>query len=210
MRQLLICLIFWSGLFGSLSFAAQSHLAKSTDVAADFKAGTALVSKHMRMAEREPVVDAIGRHDLEEGIARLKAVVRADSQNWQASWFIGKAYQALGNSLAANDAFKAAYLIEQNNPDVASEYGLSCVDVGQGMEGVAALQRAIKLAPLEPGLHANLALAYLVANRNKQALDSADRAITMNPADKVSRAVRALVMEVIEGKRAQPKSGAEF
>lgn len=210
MRKLLILLIFSSCLFGSLSLAAQSHLASSTDVAADFNAGAEAVSRHMKMAEREPVMDTVRRHELEEGIARLESVVRADSQHWQASWFIGKAYQALGNSLAANDAFKSAYLIEQNNPDVASEYGLSCIDLGQGMEGVAALQRAIELSPLEPGLHANLALAYLVANRNKQALDSADRAITMDPADKVSRAVRVLVMQVIEGKRPQPKSGAEF
>jgi Tfp pilus assembly protein PilF len=210
MRQLLICLIASSCLCGSLLLAEQSHLASSTDVAADFKAGAALVSRHIKMAEREPAVDAIGRQALEEGIARLEAVVRADSQHWQASWFIGKAYQALGNRLAANGAFKTAYLIEQNNPDIASEYGLSCIDLGQGMEGIAALQRAIKLSPSEPGLHANLALAYLVANRNKQALDSANRAISMNPADKVSHAVRALVMQVIEGKRPQPKSGAEF
>lgn len=205
MRQLLICLAFSSCLFGSPSLAAQSHLASSTDVAADFKAGTALVSRYIRLSEGEPVVDAVGRHALEDGIARLEAVVRADNQNWQASWFIGKAHQALGNSLAANRAFKTAYLIEQNNSDVASEYGLSCIDLGQGMEGVAALQRAIKLSPTVPGLHANL-----VANRNKQALAAADRAITMDPADNISRAVRALVMQVIEGKRPQPKSGAEF
>ncbi|KQZ42601.1 tetratricopeptide repeat protein [Duganella sp. Root1480D1] len=211
MRQLLICLIFSSCLLvESLSLAAQPHLASTTDVAADFKAGAGLISQHMKMSEREPALDAVRRRALEEGIARLEAVVRADRQHWQASWFIGKAHQALGNRSDAYGAFKTAYSIEQNNPDVASEYGLSCIDVGQGTDGVAALQRAIKLAPSVPELHANLALAYLVANRNKQALDSVDRAITMDPSDKVSRAVRALVMQVIEGTRPQPKSGAEF
>jgi len=210
MRQILICLFFSFCLFGSFSLAAQPHPASSTDVNAGFKAGTALISQHMKMAEQEPALDAARRRDLEEGIARLEAVVRADSQHWQASWFIGKAHQALGNRLAAYGAFKSAYLIEKNNPDVASEYGLSCIDLGRGTDGIAALQRAIKLSPSVPGLHANLALAYLVANRNREALDSADRAITMAPSDEVSRAVRALVMQVIEGKRPQPKSGAEF
>ncbi len=210
MRQMLMSLIFSFGLFGSFSLSAQPRLGSPTDVAADFKAGTALISQHMKMAEQEPALDEVRRHDLEEGIARLEAVVRADGQHWQASWFIGKAHQALGNRLAAYGAFKTAYLIEQNNPDVASEYGLSCIDLGRGTDGVAALQRAIKLSPSVPGLHANLALAYLVANRNKQALESADRAITMDPSDEVSRAVRALVIQVIEGKRPQPKSGAEF
>lgn len=210
MREFLICLTLSSCLIGSFSLAAQPHLARSTDVAADFNAGTALILEHIKTSEEEPALDAVRRRDLEAGIARLEAVVRADSQHWQASWFIGKAYQALGNRLAAYGAFKTAYLIEQNNPDVASEYGLSCIDLGQGTDGVAALQRAIKLSPSVPGLHANLALAYLVANRNKEALDSADRAITMDPSDKVSRAVRALVKQVIEGKRPQPKSGAEF
>ncbi len=210
MRQLLICLIFSSCLSGALALAAQPSLAGSTDVAADFKAGAALISRHMKMAEREPTVDAVRRRDLEEGIARLEAVLRANNRHWQSSWFIGKAYQALGNRLAANGAFKTAFLIEKNNPDVASEYGLSCIDLGQGAEGVSALQRAIKLSPSVPGLHANLALAYLVADRNQQALDSADRAITMDPADKVSRAVKALVVQVIEGKRPQPKSSTEF
>jgi Tfp pilus assembly protein PilF len=79
-----------------------------------------------------------------------------------------------------------------------------------GAAGVTALQRAIKLSPSVPGLHANLALAYLVANRNKQALASADRAVAMDPADEVSSAVRTLLMQVIAGKRPQPKSGAEF
>lgn len=210
MRQLLKFVVFSSGFLGSLALAAQPQVPTSTNVSADFKNGTALISRHIKSAEREPALDAARRRDLAEGIAKLEAVVRADSQNWPANWFIGKAHQALGNRLAANGAFKAAFLVEQNNSDVASEYGLSCIDLGQGTAGVAALQRAIKLAPSVPGLHANLALAYLVANRNKQALDSADRAIAMNPADKISHAVRGLVMQVIEGKRPQPKSGAEF
>jgi Tfp pilus assembly protein PilF len=210
MRQLLMCLFFTSSLIGSLASATQTSAATTTGFAADYKIGTALISKHMKMAEGEPSLDAGGRRDLEEGIAKLQAVVRADNRNWQASWFIGKAHQALGNGLAANDAFKKAFSIERNNPDVANEYGLSCIDLGQGAAGVAALQHAIQLSPSVPGLHANLALAFLVANRNKQALAAADRAIAMDPADPVSRAVRALVLQVIGGKRPQPKSGAEF
>jgi cytochrome c-type biogenesis protein CcmH/NrfG len=121
MRQFLTTLVFSCCVIGSCAIAAQPNAINSSDAGAAFRAGTALISPHLKLAEQEPVLDAARRSDLEKGIVLLEAVIRADSRNWQASWFIGKAQQALGNRSASNSAFKTAFLLEQNNPDVASE-----------------------------------------------------------------------------------------
>jgi Flp pilus assembly protein TadD len=80
-----------------------------------------------------------------------------------------------------------------------------CLDLGRVQEGIAAAEHAVALEPKEPGLLANLGLAYLVAARNDEALKKAEEALALDPGDKVTQAVVRVIREVVSGKRPQPK-----
>lgn len=177
---------------------------------AAYVTGNGLISPHLKLLEREPMISDKARRDLSEGISYLKAVTDYNQQNWAAYWIIGKAYQALGNHIDANGSFRSSYKIQTQNPDVAREYALSCLELGFGDEAVQATKKSISLAPKDAGLYANLALAHLIANQNREALHAVNVALNMSPNDKISQAVKKIVIEVIAGKRRQPKNGADL
>ena len=116
-----------------------------------------------------------------------------------------KAFQALREPQPACDAFKRAFEIQGSNPDVAREYMFACLELGRAEEGVLAADRAVSLSPSDAGLHANLALAYLLAGRHSAARTSIGEALRLDPSDKISQNVRKVIQEVIDGKRPQPK-----
>jgi tetratricopeptide (TPR) repeat protein len=173
-----------------------------------FKEGSDLIAPYMRLhgQPRNPIITGRARKDVTHGIELLQAVVSINSQNWSAYWVIGKGYQSLGESEKACDAFAQSFALQKQNADVAREYMFECLDLGRVQEGVAAAEHAVNLKPKEPGLHANLALAYIVAGKNAEALKKAEEALALDPSDKVTQSVVRVIREVASGKRHQPKT----
>jgi Tfp pilus assembly protein PilF len=146
-----------------------------------------------------------GRRDLSQGIANLKAVVQMSPGNWAAYWIMGKAYQAQGLSNDACDAFASAYLLQNQNADVAREFMFECLNVGRTKEAVELAYAALQLRPDEPGLKANLALCLLVDAQLEEALGRATEALQADPNDKITRMVKRIIEEVQSGTRPQPR-----
>ena len=132
---------------------------------------------------------------------------RAD---WRAFWFLGKAYEALGHKNTSNWNFRAAFELHPRDPNVAREYGISCVELGLGPEAVRAAEEAVALSPNEAGLYANLALAYLIASLDHQALVAINKALDMDRKDQTSQNVKEYVDDVLAGRKPRPRSGADF
>jgi cytochrome c-type biogenesis protein CcmH/NrfG len=131
-----------------LGSAMATELPKVTNDAeqnAAYARGSDLISPHVKRLEREPRVTEKARSDLSEGISYLKAVTDYNGRNWAAFWVMGKAYQALGNNMAANGSFRSSYKIQTENSDVAREYALSCLEIGLGDEAIQATKKAISL-----------------------------------------------------------------
>lgn len=175
-----------------------------------FKRGTDLISPLMKIHGRESKLSIGRREPLLSAIADLQAVTVYNPGNWAAFWFKGKAYQALGNKDAANREFKAAFALERQNPDVAREYGISCLDLGLGAEAVLSATHASGLVPDDAGLKANLALALLLAGRNGEAKEAIDESLSASPDDPISKSVHRLIDEVLSGKRKQPRFMADL
>jgi Flp pilus assembly protein TadD len=180
------------------------------DAGAAFKKGADLIDSHMSLLERSPGASQRAREDLTQGIAYMQAVTRYKPENWAAFWFEGKAYQALGQHAAAYEEFKSAYTLQQKNADVAREFAESCLELGRNKEAIDATQHAITLSPNDAGLRANLALAYLLVADNQNARQTADGALKMNPNDKITARLKAVIDDVIAGKRAQPRTMADL
>jgi len=118
---------------------------------------------------------------------------------------MGKAHQALRETTAACEAFGRAYAIQKTNADVAREFMLECLEVGRTSEGITAAEHALSLNPRDAGLLANLALAYTIAGRTSEALLKVEESLSIDPTDKITVNLRRVILEIIQGKRPQPK-----
>lgn len=217
LKRLVLIMGFLSSLFGcNKGGAPEGPESPAVVVSNDdehnmvYERGSKAISPHMQLLDRHPKFDEQVRREVEGGIRDLDAVTLYSPENWAAFWIKGKGYQLLGNHNAANEQFKASFGIQKENPDVAREYAASCLELGRGAEAVRATEHAIKIAPNDAGLHANLALALLIDGRNPEAKDAIDEALRMAPNDKISRRVQKLVDDVLAGRRKQPANMADL
>ena len=170
-----------------------------------FKRGSDLISPYMRLTDRPPrkVDDAV--RDLREGIRLLDEALTLFPENWSALWIQGKAFQALDEHTQAYARFKRAHALQRNNPDVGREFMFECLEVGHADEAVEVAQTAASRAPRDAGLRANLALAFLLAGRIKEANDTANQAQILDPADTITKDLVRVIAEVRSGKRPRPR-----
>ena len=147
-----------------------------------------------------------GSSKIRRAISMLDAVTAYHQDNWSAYWIKGKAYQALEQSREACTEFKRAFDLQDKNPDVAREYMFECLNLGDGAEGLRAARHAVSLDTQSPGLHANLALAYLVAGQPSAAIKAVDESLRLDPSDSISQNVRRVAQQILDGKRPIPKT----
>jgi len=172
-----------------------------------YKAACDIIQPYMRLhGEPEKKVTKHSATELKQAIQMLDAVTTYAPRNWNAFWIKGKAYQAIEDRQAACAAFKSAFDLQDKNPDVAREYMLECLNLGNGTEGLRAAQHALALDPSDAGLHANLALAFIIAAKPNEALAAIDEALRLDPQDKISQNVRKVVLKIIDGTKPQPRT----
>jgi tetratricopeptide (TPR) repeat protein len=145
----------------------------------------------MILADRTPADPTTpqGRSDLHEGIGLLTKVVRANPNNWAAEWLIGKAQQALRNHRAAYEALKQSYATKSDNPNVGRELIIEAICIGETNEAVATARQLSRAHPDDAGLAANAGLALLANGNVKEAKETTERALKMEPTDNVTRAL---------------------
>jgi tetratricopeptide (TPR) repeat protein len=154
---------------------------------------------------RKPNTDKI-----REGIKYLDAVTKINPENWAAFWMKGKAYQALRHPQSAYNEFKKSFDIQKENPDVARELTIEALNLGKGEEGVEIAKHALTLKPNNPGLMANLGLAYLINGEIDNAEDITKKAINLDPLDEINKQILDIIEEVKSGKRAQPRKYSDL
>jgi len=177
-----------------------------------YKEGTDLVSPYMRLVNRDfqSADSADAQKALERGIELLRQAIAINPANWSAYWVIGKAYQALGKSGEACDAFGKAYGLEKGNADVAREYMFECLNLGHAAQAIAAARHAVKLKPKDAGLAANLALALLIGGKLDDAAKAVTSALALAPDDAITRNLQKIIADVQAGRRRQPSKMADL
>jgi tetratricopeptide (TPR) repeat protein len=189
-----------------VTFSSPSKCSESSDAVALFKRGTSLVSPYMLLSERPRSVAQQHIDDVREGIACLDKAIQLRPDYWQALWFRGKAYQALGETQSAAESFRAAYNINPNNPDVGRELVLTYLDQSAFGEALPIAKRLADTQPNNAGLRANFALVLILDGQIGAAQVAIADALRLDPSDSVTQALKTRIDEVASGKRAMPKS----
>jgi tetratricopeptide (TPR) repeat protein len=192
---------------GSGENISAAEAAEYTDA---YERGCGLVNKHMTLHDREPTPSPAKEAEVREGIRLLRRAVAIQPKSWPAYWMIGKGHQALGEHPRACEAFREATRLCKENADVPRELCLECLHLGKFAEAVEAARLAVRVERSEPGLQANLALALLLVGDVDEALDQAEQAVARSPQDEINRNLLAVIREVKDGRRPQPKTLAEL
>lgn len=177
-----------------------------------YRSGAGLISPYMQLVGRDSASadSETARDDLKRGIDLLNQAIAIRPANWAAYWVIGKAYQALGDSENACEAFEKSFGLQKSNPDVAREYMFECLNLGRADKAIAAARHAVSLKSDDSGLLANLALALLIGGKLDEAADSIARALAIAPHDEISQKLRERIADVRRGRRPQPSKMADL
>lgn len=176
---------------------------------AAYNEGRRLTQDGLILNEFGPRVPKAGwflRRKLLRAIHCFEQAIEIKPDNWNAMWIMGKVYHRLDDREKSLHWFREAYQINPKQPDVAREAGIAALDLGEGSLGLKFCIAAVELKPNDPGLIANLALAYLISGDVKKAQESARYAVTCHPDDITSRNVLKLVEAVHSGARRIPNS----
>lgn len=150
------------------------------------------------------------RRKLRRAAAAFDEALSINPGNWAAEWLVGKIHQRLAEHSEALRRFARAHELQPGNANVAREATIAAIQCGNGEDAIRYSEAALALAPEDGGLMANHALALLVAGRLEAALGAIDDALARSPDDHISRSVREVVLEVMSGRRPQPKSGRDL
>lgn len=177
-----------------------------------YEEGCKFISPYMQLhgVDAKPADADKAREELSRGVFLLQKVVEFNSDNWAAYWVMGKGFQALKQSENACDAFGKSFAIQKDNPDIAREYMLECMNLGRASEAIDAAKHGVSLNPNDAGLIANLAIAYLVGGRIDDSITTIEKSLKLAPDDKISQNVKTIILEVRDGKRPQPKSARDL
>ena len=163
-----------------------------------FKKASDLIFPQIQLHDRKVNSSLNKEKDLREGIRYLDAVIKINPNNFAAFWFKGKAYQALEDSENAYIQFKEAFKLKSDNPDVARELMIECLNLGKNKEGVEVALHALNLSKENAGLLGNLSLAYLMNKELNLAKETIEKAIVIDPKDKINISLKKNIIELIE------------
>jgi tetratricopeptide (TPR) repeat protein len=172
----------------------------------------ALLFLHPYMAPANQKPRPVDLHKLDRALARLERVVAMDPKSWPAFMLLGLGYRARKDWQRSYDRFARAWALQPENPNTGLEFSGACMLLGRSEEALRAARQAIaadKLDDYEGTLHANLALALLIAGRVDEALATARATAQRNPSDDHTEMVR-VIEQVKAGKRPPPRDLREL
>ena len=198
-------------LFGMLFFSFSCAKSQSTDLIIKeeneniyFAKGNELIFPYIELHNRKDKSSINKENNLKEGIRYLDAVTKINPNNFAAFWLKGKAYQALKDSENAYSQFNESFKLNKEDPNVARELMIECLNLGKGDEGVKVALHALSLDKNNAGLLGNLALAYLIDGKLNSSKETIEKAIQIDPKDTINLNLKQIIIEVIEGKRKKP------
>jgi len=177
-----------------------------------FKKASAIVNDEIQFHDRPPLPQPGWwlRYRLKRALSLFERVLGLAPENWSAMWLAGMVHKRLGDKVAALALFERAYQVNPSQPDVAREASLCAMDIGRGDAAVVYAHRATQIEPECGGLHANLALACILAGRIDEAQRSIERSLAADASDTISQTIRGIVQHFAANGRTPPKTTAEL
>jgi tetratricopeptide (TPR) repeat protein len=144
------------------------------------------------------------RRRLRRAIGLFEQGLELLPESWNTMWLMAKTHQRLGEYEKAFSWMERAYQVNPSQVDVAREASMMANDLGKQEAGIVYAYRATQIEPGNAGLIANLALAYLLANRLGDAKREIERSLEIDPEDSISKTLQDAIQHFEREKRTPP------
>lgn len=160
-----------------------------------FQTALAIVKEEVPLGPRKdmPRPDWFLGLRLKRAIRLFERVLAINPENWPAMWFIGKVQQRLGNMTDALSWFERCCRINPGRSDAAREASICAMEIGRCDIAIFFAERATQIDSDDGGLHANLALAHLLAARIPDAKATINRALMLTPSDELAQNIKRMI-----------------
>jgi len=152
----------------------------------------------------------LGKSKLKKSIQLFEEALSIHPGSWQSMYFIGKAYQALGENENALSWFVKAGKIEPEDPSLAKEAGLCAAQLGRHAVAIKLMKEAASAHPEDAGLQCNIGLSYLMSERVDEARAAFSRAVQADPGNQMNTKLLKLTDSVAENRIQCPRSEEEI
>lgn len=143
------------------------------------------------------------------GIRKFRRALEIAPQQWQCHFWMGKAFQRLGASSDAFQAFEEARRLAPDNSSVLKEAANAALEVERPELAVAFLRPACQVAPSDVALKHNLALALFLVGNTKEA-EILVREVLATDSDHNSSWLLQQIQDVRRGIESLPRSFGEL
>lgn len=174
-----------------------------------FESAGQIIKQHWHTVGEPPLRGAAAK-EVQRASAMLDTVLAEVPDNWRVFWLHGKAQLALGHVSVAHASFERAFELEKNEQAIARELAGTCLELGKFAQAVEVALRAVSLHPDNAELLGNLAVAQLLAGDVDAANTTLHAATRRNPTDPVNLHLRQVILDIVRGKRRQPRSMQEL
>ncbi len=135
--------------------------------------------------------DLIEREDYARAWPIASAMLNDDPEDAKGLYFAGWILRSQGHIGMALQMFRRALSIERAVPNIWMHYGACLHDTHQYDDAREAFQLVHKALPKDPMPAANIAATYVQEGRANQAVEWADKALALNPDNRIARVAKA-------------------
>lgn len=189
-----------------------------------FLEGAHLIEKYAFAEDKADMAVEIEvlRDELTRGVELLGEVYDMNPDNFSAPYMIGKAHQVAQDWERAHTAFKLAYdvakrVIDEDNPDlgvcignILRDLACACLFTNRFKDAVYYCTVASDMEPDDHTLVANYCVALLMAGQADEALKRLEESMSKHQHGYKSEVMLINIRDVVEGKKPQPTTFAEF
>jgi len=139
-----------------------------------------------------------------KAINNFEKALEIHPESWQSLFFIGKIYQRLKDYEKSLNFIEKSMIFETQNHVLPQEASLVCMHLNQLDKAIEYSKLSIKINPENFALLGNHAMNLLVAEFDEEAKEIIEKAILLNPDDKINRNIKQKIENVILKKERRP------
>ncbi|WP_343632696.1 SseB family protein [Fluviicola sp.] len=149
-------------------------------------------------------LSAAEKSRLEDSVNGFRKCLELVPDNWQSMFLMGKALQRLERHADALEQMEAAFKLEPSNPALPMEASLEAMHLKNLDKALFYSEESLRIRPNDYALMGNHAMNLLLAQRDAEAQNMIQEALSMQPDDTINQNIDATIKDVISGKRPRP------
>jgi Flp pilus assembly protein TadD len=159
---------------------------------------SSLLLPYLGPSVRPEAVEDLDR--LRRACELLERINALSPSHWRIWWSLGMARRRLKDRQGAYAAFQRAYRLQPDVVETGRNLFAECADLGYGEEALRLSKAILQLAPDDPGVVSNHAVALLINGDLDGAMEAVKHASSLDPQGQTTINLRNFLEEIRAGR----------